>query len=140
MKLVVVSANPLFAEVLHAAMEGHDNFEISLATPGEFTQVLENVEPAVIIVDESLGQAEYEPVLAATRERTSSHVILLNPKDNSVCVLDSRRTIIQDIDDLYQAIARQKYDTCAGASGLGDANARVEASTSPTKEVEHQQN
>lgn len=131
MKLVVVSTNPLFAEVLKAALEGHNHFEMSVVAPDEFIQVLANLEPAVIIVDESLGQSEYEPLLAAAREKTSSHIILLNPKDNSACVLDSHRTIIQAIDDLCQAIGQQ-VNPDASNSELSDANMLTEAVSNPT--------
>lgn len=123
MKLVVVSTNPLFAEVLNAALEGQNDFEITVVAPGEFTEILANIEPEVIIVDESLERTECELILAAAREKTSSHIILLNPKDNSACVLDSRRTIIQEIADLRQAIVRERVNTCASTPEGKDAKA-----------------
>jgi CheY-like chemotaxis protein len=134
MKLVVVSSNPLFAEVLNAALQGHNHYEVSVAPPDEFTQVIAKVEPDVIIVDEGLGQCVYEPLLTAARERTSSHIILLNPMNNRLCVLDSRRSIIQEVDDLCQAIGRQTPSASSVTSH------RQEASVGTIKEVEKQQN
>jgi DNA-binding NarL/FixJ family response regulator len=107
MKLLVISSNPLFTEVLNASLEKHDNYAVSVVDPREFTKALVEVEPDVIIVDEDLGQAVYEPILTSVHEKASSHIILLNPKDNRLCVLDSRRSIIQEVDDLCQAIGQQ---------------------------------
>lgn len=104
MKLLVVCENPLFAEVLGAALAGHDHFELTVTTPAAFASVVVTQAPDVIIVDESLGPARYEPLLVAAREQTVSHILLLNPADNRVCVLDSHRTVIQAMDDLCQAI------------------------------------
>lgn len=107
MKLLVISSNPLFTEVLNASLEKHDNYAVSVADPREFTLALAEVEPDVIIVDEGLGQAVYEPILTSVHEKASSHILLLNPKDNRLCVLDSRRSVIQEVDDLCQAIGQQ---------------------------------
>jgi DNA-binding NarL/FixJ family response regulator len=134
MKLVVVSSNPLFTEVLDAALQEHNHYEMTVAMPCEFAQVLAKVEPDVIIVDESLSQAVYEPLLTVAREMTSSRIILLNPMNNRLCVLDSRRAIIQETNDLCQAIGRQT----AGASS--ETSQRKKARGGAIKEVKKRQN
>lgn len=120
MKLLVVSVNPLFTEVLNAALEKHDNFELSVVAPCEFDKVLATVESDVIFIDQDLGRVVFEPIITTACEKTFSRIILLNPKDNHVCVLDSHRTTIQEIDDLCQAIGLKIINSSANGLQGGD--------------------
>jgi DNA-binding NarL/FixJ family response regulator len=104
MKLVLTSSNPLFAEVVSAALEQHAEYEITACAPDEFVQVLTATCPDVIVVDKGMCQERYEAILAAARARTSSRVISLGLDENEIAVLNSHKEIILETEDLHKAL------------------------------------
>jgi len=104
MKLVLTSSNPLFAEVLIAALEKHADYEVTACTPDEFATVLAQTGPDVIVVDKGMCQEPYEAILAAARARTSSRVISLGLDENEIAVLNSHKEIILKTEDLCKVL------------------------------------
>jgi DNA-binding NarL/FixJ family response regulator len=105
MKLVLTSSNPLFAEVLSAALEKHEDYQVSACTPDEFEGVLAHISPDVVVVDKSVCQERYEAIMAAARGRLSSRVILLSLEENEIAVLNSHKEIIYHAEDLCKILS-----------------------------------
>jgi DNA-binding NarL/FixJ family response regulator len=104
MKLVLTSSNPLFVEVLSAALEKHEDYEVSVCTPDEFVPVLARTLPDVVVVDKSVCQERYEAIMAATRAQSSSRVILLSLEENEIAVLNSHKEVIYHTEDLCKIL------------------------------------
>ena len=104
MKLVLTSSNPLFAEVVSAALEKHEEYEVTACTLDEFMAVLTQTGPDVIVVDKGLCQERYEAILAAARARTSSRVISIGLDENEIAVFNSHKEVILKADDLCKAL------------------------------------
>ena len=104
MKLVLTSSNPLFAEVVSAALEKHEEYELTACTPDEFEQVFKQTGPDVIVVDKCMCQERYEAILAAARARACSRVISLGLDENEIAVLNSHKEIILKTEDLHKVL------------------------------------
>jgi DNA-binding NarL/FixJ family response regulator len=104
MKLVLTSSNPLFAEVLSAALEKHADYKVSASTPEEFVEVLAHTQPDVVVVDKRVRPERYEAILTATRARPSSRVILLSLDENEIAVVNSHKEIILQTEDLCKVL------------------------------------
>ena len=104
MKLVLTSSNPLFTEVVSAALEKHEEYKVIPCTPDEFVLVLNQTCPDVIVVDKGICQERYEAILAAARARTSSRVISLGLDENEIAVFNSHKEVILQTEDLCKVL------------------------------------
>lgn len=104
--ILIVSANPLFREViLHAIAQ----MEISrmVLSPEAALERIDEVKPDVIILDETIAAPSFEYLLSRARALRKTRVIVLNPLQNEVTLLDLRRTCFSEAGDLVKAIIAQ---------------------------------
>jgi DNA-binding NarL/FixJ family response regulator len=104
MSILIVSTNPLFKEVIVATVA---QFQIELIelSPEEALTRLCTLRPDVIIIDETITPPYFEELLAEARNLHKTRTIVLNPTQNEILLLDSRRATLRKADDLIEAIA-----------------------------------
>ena len=97
---IIISANPLFKEVISntAAQFQTDFIELS---PEEAPLEISINHPELIIVDETIKQRAFEKILSAARGLKKSRIILLNPLHNEIILIESCRTTLTNVADLF---------------------------------------
>ena len=104
MSIVIVSANPLFKEVIIATVVQFQSEVIELS-PGEALTRICELSPDVIIIDEAITSPYFENLLAEARSLQKTRTIVLNPTQNEILLLDSRRATLRKASDLIEVIA-----------------------------------
>ena len=109
MSILIVSANPLFKEVIIAAVAQFQTELIALS-PGEALTRICELRPEVIIIDETVKPPSFEDLLAKARSLEKTRIVVLNPAQNEIILLDSRRATLKKVNDLIEAIASFGYE------------------------------
>ena len=109
MSILVVSANPLFKEVIIATVAQLQTELIDLS-PEEALAGIRELRPDVIILDEKVKSPAFEALLAEARGLEATHVIVLNTTHNEIILMDSRRATLRKVDDLIETIAGFGYE------------------------------
>jgi chemotaxis response regulator CheB len=104
MPILIVSNNPLFKEVIIATVAQFHVEVIELSPEEALIKVCE-LRPDVIIIDETITPPYFEELLAEARNLQKTRTIVLNPTQNEILLLDSRRATLRKADDLIEAIA-----------------------------------
>ena len=104
MSILIVSANPLFKEVIieTAAKFRTEFIELS---PEKALTGMHALEPEVIIIDETIEPPCFEGLLTEARALQKTRIIVLNPINNEIVLLNSRRETLRKADDLEEAIS-----------------------------------
>jgi putative dimethyl sulfoxide reductase chaperone len=110
MHILVVSANPLFNEILTETIQSGDDIKIEYTGPDQAVIVIGEAKPDILIVDETIAQSELECILKTCRELPKVRTILLNPRGNDFILVDSSRASIREVGDLMQAIGIEQTD------------------------------
>jgi len=104
MSILIISDNPLFKEVIIATVAQFQTEFIELS-PGEALNRICELRPDVIIIDEMITPPYFEDLLTEARSLEKTRTIVLNPIQNEIILLDSRRATLRKADDLIEAIA-----------------------------------
>jgi TorA maturation chaperone TorD len=110
MSILIVSTNLLFKEVITATVAQFQTELIELS-PGEALTRICELKPDVIIIDETLTPSCFEGLLAEARCLQKTRIIVLNPIQNEIILLDSRRATLRKADDLIEAISSYEHET-----------------------------
>ena len=108
-RLLLVSSNPLFEEVILASIASCELTGIMSVAPGDVCKSMRHSKPNVVILDNTLEASVVEQILATARSMEIMRIILLNPNDNDFVVVDSHKSTMGKIEDLIQAIQLDKY-------------------------------
>ncbi len=104
MRLMLLSQNSLFREVLSKALEDCRELEIiSPAIPEAANQVLTSA-PQIIVLDETLPADQIELLIKNARSLETCKVLLVNPNQNDLVTLSSHRSSMRNANDLLKAI------------------------------------
>jgi len=101
--ILIVSSNPLFEEVILEAVANFSS-EITRLDPDQAINRVGELKPDVIIIDETIIKSRFEILLTATRSSQKTRTIVVNPKQNEVLLVDSRRTELRKAEELSQVI------------------------------------
>jgi TorA maturation chaperone TorD len=112
--ILVVSSNPLFKEIIIEAVV-HSQTEILELLPEKALELMCDLKPDVIIIDETITKPVFELLLANSRRLQKSRTIVLNPAQNEILLLDSRRTKIRKTDDLLKEISIYQDETLSNS-------------------------
>jgi chemotaxis response regulator CheB len=104
MLILIVSANPLFKEVINEIITPLQPVTMELSPAEALTRICE-IRPDVIIIDDTISPPYFENLLAAARNLQKTRTIVLNPIQNEIILLDSRRTTLKNAGDLMKAIS-----------------------------------
>ena len=104
MTVLIVSANPLFREVLRESLALHRSDLVDLS-PDEALGQIDEAQPAVILLDEQMPEATLQALLAKVRSLYRSRAILVNPSQNEIVLLDCNRSTVQHMEDMLEAIS-----------------------------------
>jgi chemotaxis response regulator CheB len=103
LSILIVSTNPLFKEVIIATV-AQFNIELIELSPEETLTKICDLKPDVIIIDETIKPPYFEDLLAEARGLEKTRLIVLNPAQNEIVLLDSHRATVRRVDDLIEAI------------------------------------
>ena len=103
MKILIVSTNPLFKEVIIESV-GKVQAELIELNPEEARIRICEMKPEVIIIDKDIVRSTFEGLLAETRNLDKTRTIVLDPNQNEIILVDSRQTRLRKMDDLVDAI------------------------------------
>ena len=104
MSILIISDNPLFKEVIIATVAQFQTEFVELSPEEALTGICK-LRPDVIIIDEMITPPYFEDLLAEARSLEKTRTIVLNPIQNEIILLDSRRATLRKADDLIEAIA-----------------------------------
>ena len=126
MSIVLVSSNPLFAEVLsHTLQEA--GASLIQVTPEEAAGCIAAEQPAIVLVDESRMEAPVlGELLAVGRRQPETVTILVNLQDNDITIVSARRATIGKGEDM-QAVIR----SVEAERGKGTESGAAQEATSP---------
>jgi chemotaxis response regulator CheB len=127
MSILVVSTNPLFKEVIIETVAQFQTELIALS-PGEALTKINELRPDVIIIDETVRPPSFDNLLAKARSLEKTRIIVLNPAQNEIVLMDSRRATLKKVNDLIEAIASfgYEFDSEIGDCKIADVNRIVE--------------
>ncbi|OGO14965.1 MAG: hypothetical protein A2Z14_05510 [Chloroflexi bacterium RBG_16_48_8] len=107
-RILIVSSNVLFAEVITQSLFSHSSLKLISVYPEAASGEIETIPPDVIIVDEAVGSEELGRILIAARNLPCAQLLLMNLKGNDFVVLDSRQAIIRHTTDLLDTINKDE--------------------------------
>jgi hypothetical protein len=116
MLILIVSANPLFKEVINGIIT-HVQSEIVELNGEEAPARICELRPDVIIIDETIAPPSFEALLGEARKLEKTCTIVLNPIQNEIILLNSRRTTLKNVDDLMEAISSYESEIQAEIDG-----------------------
>jgi DNA-binding NarL/FixJ family response regulator len=107
-RVLIVSSNVLFAEVIAQSLSSHLNLELVSVVPETAAEEIKAFPPDVIIVDEAIGSEELGKLLIATRGLPCAQLLLMNLRGNDFIVLDSHKAVIRQATDLFETIIKDE--------------------------------
>ena len=103
-RILIVSSNVLFAEVLSQSLSGYPNLEWVKSIPSMAIEEITTSPPDVIIVDEAVGSDELGRILIATRQLACTQILLMNLQGNEFIVLNSHKEVIREAGDFLKTV------------------------------------
>jgi chemotaxis response regulator CheB len=103
MLILIVSANPLLKEVINEIVFLVHSETIELNAEEALTRICE-INPDVIIIDETIPPSYFEGLLAEARDLQKARIIVLNPIQNDIILLDSHRMTLSKVEDLISTL------------------------------------
>ncbi len=110
MSILIVSANPLFTEVIAATIAPDQPGSIALGPQEALSQIGE-LHPEVIVIDESLANPEFKQLVCAACSLKQTRLIVVNPLCNEICQIDSHYKTLTKAGDLLAAITNTSPET-----------------------------
>ena len=121
MPILIVSTNPLFKEIIISTV-GQFHVEVIELSPEEALLKVCELSPDVIILDETSMSSHFDDLLAKVRSLQKTRIIMLNPTQNEIILLDSRRATLKKADDLIEAISSSQYENQSKRDDCNIAN------------------
>jgi putative dimethyl sulfoxide reductase chaperone len=104
MKILVISANPLFREVLTKTILPDDEAAIEYLDPTQAITRIGSMLPEVLVIDDTIPTSDFNCILDLCRPLAKARLILISPSGNDFTILNSSRASIREVGDLMQAI------------------------------------
>jgi putative dimethyl sulfoxide reductase chaperone len=105
MRILLVSSNPLFAEILSHTLRDATGSEASQIAPQFAPEYIRLQRPQLIVLDEnSFSDCELSELLAGARTLPDSHTLLLNRQNNDITIISAHRATIRKVEDMAKVI------------------------------------
>jgi TorA maturation chaperone TorD len=101
---LLIRSNTLFTDAIEQLLSGFPELDIAILDVQQGYETIPELQPEIIIVDESLPSQELDRVLALARGLRECRVIMLNPSRNDFVLVNSHRATIKEVGDLMNAI------------------------------------
>ena len=111
MQGLIISANPLFTEVVSHALVRYFSKGYLLLKPEQAAKGLENYSPDVILIDDRMRSDLLYRVMERTRQLKKTQVILINPESNDCIVVRSYLTTITNLEVFMNKIVSEPDHT-----------------------------
>jgi putative dimethyl sulfoxide reductase chaperone len=119
MRILLVSSNPLFAEILSHTLRDATGSEASQIAPQFAPEYIRLQRPQLIVLDEnSFSDCELSELLAVARMLPDSHTLLLNRQNNDITIISAHRATIRKVEDMAKVIQMVEE-----VQGIGDGSA-----------------
>jgi DNA-binding NarL/FixJ family response regulator len=107
--ILVISDKSIFGQGLCALLAEHDEFEVAGRVAdtieGEMLAQIELLRPDILIIECLNDEADSLPALMrCLKEAWVQKIITVNRRDNTMCVFKSQRRLVQQVEDLVEAI------------------------------------
>jgi TorA maturation chaperone TorD len=107
-RILIVSSNVLFTEVIAQSLSGCPSLELIQNLPSKVPEEIKASPPDVIIVDEAIGSEELGQLLIAARNLACAQLLLMNLKGNDFVILDSHKAVFRNASDLVDTIIKDE--------------------------------
>lgn len=112
---LLIYENVLVAELIAEALaQSHVSLDVHTVKPGKALRLIEALQPALILLDETIDPLAKESLLHAAQQLSSTEVVLVNPQHNTLVhftVRHSPLTCLQDFGKvLNMAASRNPVD------------------------------
>ena len=104
MGILLISANPLFGEVIAEMLVETLSTELRVLPPAQAAAQIQRMQPEVLIVDEKTPEIQLEQILSSARSLPRVRILLLNAYSNDLVLLDSYRACMRKVEDLHNMI------------------------------------
>ena len=122
-RVLIISANPLFVEVISQSLSGQSNLELIKVAPVDASGKIAEYQPDVIVVDEANEPEELGQIIIAARDLASTQILLMNLRGNDFVVLESHRAVIRKATDLLSTIVKEQSVNAKKANNPGTVGA-----------------
>lgn len=104
MRLMLLSQNALFLEVLSKTLDDCQDMEMLTPSPDKAPALIQAAAPEIIIIDETLPSPVIERLMKNACSLETCKVLLVNPNQNDLVTLNTRRSNMRNANDLLNAI------------------------------------
>ena len=101
---LLIRNNTLFTDAIEQLLSGFPELDMAILDVQQGYETIPELQPEIIIVDESLPSQALDRVLALARGLRECRVIMLNPGRNDFVLVNSHRATIKEVGDLMNAI------------------------------------
>ena len=101
---LLIRSDSLFTDAIEGLLTGFAELDITILDYQLGCEVIPELQPEVIIVDECLPPEDLDQVLALARSLRECRVIMLDPARNDFVLVQSHRATIREVEDLMNAI------------------------------------
>lgn len=106
MRLMLLSENRLFTEVLLKALETARALSVQTPKPSEASKQIVETQPEIIVIDETLPIEQVDRFLRIAYSLEACKILLVNPNQNDLLTLSSQRSRIKSAGDLLSAMIK----------------------------------
>ena len=101
---LLIRSDTLFTDAIEHLISGIPGLDVTILDYQAGCEVIPELQPEIIIVDECLSSQALERVLALARGLRECRVIMLSPARNDFVLVNSQRATIREVEDLMSAI------------------------------------
>jgi TorA maturation chaperone TorD len=102
---LLIRSDSLFTDAIEGLLTGFSELDITILDYQPGCEVIPELQPEVIVVDECLPPEDLDQVLGLARSLRECRVIMLNPARNDFVLVQSHRATIREVEDLMNAIS-----------------------------------
>jgi len=103
-RLMLLSQNALFLEVLSKTLDDCQDMEVLSPSPNKANDLIQANAPEIIIIDETLPSPMIEQIMKNACSQETCKVLLVNPNQNDLVTLHTHRSSMRNANDLLDAI------------------------------------
>jgi TorA maturation chaperone TorD len=101
---LLIRSDTLFTDAIEQLLSGFPELDMAILDVQQGYETIPELQPEIIIVDESLPSQALDRVLALARGLRECRVIMLNPGRNDFVLVNSQRATVKEVGDLMNAI------------------------------------
>ncbi|MCJ7568236.1 MAG: hypothetical protein MUO58_11920 [Anaerolineales bacterium] len=105
-RLLLVSSNPLFVEVVSEPFEDCPEMELHAVRPEEAIDVAKQIQPSTILIDDRISDEAVNSLIMLEQGPALVRILLISVESNDIVVLSKNKETIARAEDLIRLIAQ----------------------------------